>query len=411
MKKVALNLIVLLIFLCSTTFAQLTISVVGSNDVCVGSGVNLIVNNPNPNYNYTWWVDDYTCGVASSAFTYGYGPNILVYGTGTFHCEALASGLPPLFSQNLSVRVLPGSFGSTLLPLPYSSSTVTCTTSVNLCIPNAFYQNFPGTILKWYKNGIEIPGATGSGYTATTDGFYKYSVTSSCITAYSDSVEFISASAIPSFTTTAVSPVCNGNTINFSATNPVAGAVYTWQTSNFPSSGFTASGSGPNFSYIVPSALNLYVRLQRVIPGCSVQITPAVGYTIQNISRQISPFATQNICTGDSVTLTINITGGPATLQWMKNGIPIPGATGTSYKASSSGVYRVDVTSACGVSYSNDVTVVVHSYPTVVINAASATTFCAGGSVNLNANAGPGLTYQWKKYGNPIAGATSPNYT
>src|SRR6185436_14203260 len=39
------------------------------------------------------------------------------------------------------------------------------------------------------------------------------------------------------------------------------------------------------------------------------------------------------------------------------------------------------------------------------------TTFCAGGSVVLSANAGPGLIYQWKKGGVNISGATLINYT
>jgi hypothetical protein len=48
--------------------------------------------------------------------------------------------------------------------------------------------------------------------------------------------------------------------------------------------------------------------------------------------------------------------------------------------------------------------------PAATITPAGNTTFCSGGSVTLNANTGTGLTYQWKKYGNPISGATSSSY-
>ena len=44
------------------------------------------------------------------------------------------------------------------------------------------------------------------------------------------------------------------------------------------------------------------------------------------------------------------------------------------------------------------------------ITAGGATTFCAGGSVVLTANAGGGLSYQWYKGASTIAGATSTNY-
>ena len=46
-----------------------------------------------------------------------------------------------------------------------------------------------------------------------------------------------------------------------------------------------------------------------------------------------------------------------------------------------------------------------------VITASGATTFCAGGNVLLNANAGIGYTYQWLKDAAPISGATTASYT
>ncbi len=46
-----------------------------------------------------------------------------------------------------------------------------------------------------------------------------------------------------------------------------------------------------------------------------------------------------------------------------------------------------------------------------VITPASDTTFCAGGSVILNANTGTGYTYQWNKGGAAITGATAASYT
>ncbi|MBX9850490.1 MAG: CotH kinase family protein, partial [Cytophagaceae bacterium] len=48
---------------------------------------------------------------------------------------------------------------------------------------------------------------------------------------------------------------------------------------------------------------------------------------------------------------------------------------------------------------------------TATITPAGATTFCQGGSVVLNANTGAGYTYQWKRGGTDISGATSASYT
>jgi hypothetical protein len=139
-----------------------------------------------------------------------------------------------------------------------------------------------------------------------------------------------------------------------------------------------------------------------------VQITPAMGFTIQNISRQISPFATQNLCPGGAINFSINTTGGVTGIQWKRNGISIPGATQNTYSATLAGIYSADVTASCGVASSNSVTVNAASLPAASISAGGPTTFCAGNSVALNANTGTGLTYQWKKYANIIAGATTP---
>jgi len=49
--------------------------------------------------------------------------------------------------------------------------------------------------------------------------------------------------------------------------------------------------------------------------------------------------------------------------------------------------------------------------PSSVITASGPTDFCDGDSVVFTANSGAGLSYQWKKYGNFIPGATGQSYT
>ncbi|MBK6776281.1 MAG: T9SS type A sorting domain-containing protein [Flavobacteriales bacterium] len=48
--------------------------------------------------------------------------------------------------------------------------------------------------------------------------------------------------------------------------------------------------------------------------------------------------------------------------------------------------------------------------PTATITPASTTTFCTGGSVNLNASTGAGYAYTWSRNGTVIAGATASTY-
>ncbi|MFZ1593684.1 MAG: MopE-related protein, partial [Chitinophagales bacterium] len=114
-------------------------------------------------------------------------------------------------------------------------------------------------------------------------------------------------------------------------------------------------------------------------------------------------------CQGGSATLSATHTG--TSLQWKKNGATIPGATGESYVATTKGNYSCVTTSVCASMESTPIFVNVIKNPNAIITAAGATTFCVGGSVVLNANAGAGLSYQWYKNGIEMPGATTISYT
>ena len=118
---------------------------------------------------------------------------------------------------------------------------------------------------------------------------------------------------------------------------------------------------------------------------------------------------TTTVCQGTPVSLYSVYTG--ATAQWYRNGVAIPGATGTGYSATTSGNYTCVTTSACDADTSNVIHVMVNKNPKATITAGGPTTFCAGGNVILTEIASPGCTYQWMKGGSTIAGATATTYT
>jgi hypothetical protein len=126
---------------------------------------------------------------------------------------------------------------------------------------------------------------------------------------------------------------------------------------------------------------------------------------------------TQSVCAGNSVTLTAAATGTSVGYQWRKNTVNITGATSSSYTillatAADAGSYDVVVTNICGTATSTAATLTVN--PETVITAAPvATTVCAGSTATFTVSAtGSGtLTYQWKKAGVNITGATSASYS
>jgi hypothetical protein len=82
---------------------------------------------------------------------------------------------------------------------------------------------------------------------------------------------------------------------------------------------------------------------------------------------------------------------------------------GISY--TTSGTYIQTYTRSTGCDSTLTLNLTVNPIPSPSISASGPLTFCDGMTVMLNANAGSGLTYQWKKNGISILGATSNAYT
>jgi endo-1,4-beta-D-glucanase Y len=115
-------------------------------------------------------------------------------------------------------------------------------------------------------------------------------------------------------------------------------------------------------------------------------------------------------CAGGNVVLNAN-TGTGLTYQWKSGGTAIAGATASSYTATTSGSYTVDVSSGACTSTSGATTVTVNPMPAVpTVTAGGATTFCSGANVVLSTSA-TGVTFQWKSGGTAISGATASSYT
>lgn len=122
--------------------------------------------------------------------------------------------------------------------------------------------------------------------------------------------------------------------------------------------------------------------------------------------------------TGGSVTFTVAVTGNPTpTLQWKKDGTNIASATNasltlTNLQASDAGTYTVVATNSAGSATSNGavLTVTSSSAPSISVQP-EGHTVATGSSVVFGVTAsGGGLSYQWKKNGTPVGGATSAQY-
>jgi len=130
--------------------------------------------------------------------------------------------------------------------------------------------------------------------------------------------------------------------------------------------------------------------------------------------------ASLSVNAGGPASFTVAATGeGTLSYQWIKDGVNISGATAStlnlpSVSASSAGAYRVVVTGSGGSVTSQPATLtVVTAQPPTIVTAPLTQTVVEGARVTLSVDASgtAPLSYQWRKAGTAIVGATNPSLT
>ena len=126
------------------------------------------------------------------------------------------------------------------------------------------------------------------------------------------------------------------------------------------------------------------------------------------------PLATQTICAGATLNLSITVTGSGLTYQWKKggtslvNGGTISGATSsaliiTPSAAGDAGTYTC-VASSCGNNVTSSNAVVTINTPPAIQTQPTASSICSGQNASFTVSAtGTSLTYQWKLNGVAIS--------
>jgi hypothetical protein len=214
--------------------------------------------------------------------------------------------------------------------------------------------------------------------------------------------------------------VTAGQTATFSVAATGTGTLtYQWKKSGAAISGATAA------SYTTPATTSSEngTQFTAVVTGSDGSVTsnPAtLTVTASAVAPSITSQPTnQTVTAGQTATFSATATG-TATLvyQWKKNGASISGATSASYttpaatSADNGVLFTVMVTNSVGSLTSNAAVLTVNVPPTISAQPVSKTV-SAGQTATFSVTAaGTGtLTYQWKKSGAPISGATSASYT
>jgi hypothetical protein len=361
-----------------------TFTINGSSTFCQGDSVRLSAG---AGYaGYTW---------IRGTQTVGTGQNIYVTQSGFYSVIVDSAGCPGA-SPSQQITVLP-------------APTVSITGNIGLCPSSStlLTANATGSITayQWYRNGSIInPGGTGSTYSATQTGDYTVKATNSGNCSTTSAIFTVVASTAPAATITAggATTFCPGGSVVLSA-NTGANLTYQWYVNNSPmfnvtQSSYTATSAG-TFTVVVTNAA-----------GCSSTSNGILVTVRTPPTASITAGGPASFCQGDSVWLVAGA-GSGYTYQWY-NAQGSLGVTNDSVKATASGSFYVVVTDGNGcTTTSGTVTVTVTPLPTATITAQGPTTFCAGGSVQLNASTGNGYTYSWTYNGGGIPFASGSTYT
>ena|GEM_PF-932448 len=357
-----------------------TISPSTTQDICAGDSVAFTAGGGN---SYQWYMN----GVAISGAT---NANYTTTQAGVYYADVIS--VDNCMSATATVTV-------NVNAVPTANIFAGGTTA--LCQGDSVVLSASGgSTYQWLDGGSAISGATSNSYTATTAG--DYSVVAISGAGCPDTSAVISVTVNPTpvagISASGSTTFCQGDSVTLNATGGVA---YQWMLNGSAITGITGSTVVANFSG--DFSVIAYDGL-----GCA-DTSAAITITVDvQPMASIQVLGATAICAGDSVGM---IASGGVSYQWLNGGSPIAGATGTTYYATVSGDYSVEVRNALGgcPDTSSIITITINPNPTASISALGATTFCAGDSVTLQGSGG--LGYQWMENGSVLVGATNSTLT
>lgn len=279
--------------------------------------------------------------------------------------------------------------------------------------PASFSVFATGTNLtyQWRRNGTNLTnGGTISGATtatlnissvvATNAANYDVVIVGDC-GSITSAVATLTVGLYSACSITGPGAACvNAGNLNFSA--PVGMVGYLWAVSSNAAIAGSASSSNVTVTPIAPGTFTLtlmFTNSGTCVTNCSRTITNLAATSVLLSNRTVCPNAA-------TVFTAITNGAGPFTFAWRKDGVLISGQTNSTLTASNVATYTVEVTGACG-SATNSATLSLNTLltPQSIANQ----TVCSGNTITFSttpSGSGP-LTFQWRKNGTAISGATS----
>jgi hypothetical protein len=266
---------------------------------------------------------------------------------------------------------------------------------------------------QWRKNTVNIGGATLATYTinpvaAGDMGSYDCVVTGGCgsTTSLAASLTVNTATSISG--QPSPQSVCSGGSASFTVMAAGSSLTYQWRKNTANIGGATSATYTIN-----PAASADNGSYDCVVTGtCGTATSNAASLSVGDALSITTQPADQNVCENGTVSLSVGVSGGPASYQWRKNTVNIGSATGATLSinpaaVTDAGSYDCVVTGSCGPITSNAASVNVCTTAGIT-GQPMGQTACPGSTASFQVTAsGSGLAYQWRKNTVNIGGATA----
>ena len=298
----------------------------------------------------------------------------------------------------------------------------------------------PPPSYQWRRNGIVLAGQSGpslrlANISSTDAGVYTATAYNAAGSAQSNAAVLVVNTPVP----LAVAPVILtqplsrtaslGSTVRFSVVaSGTPAPMYQWRKDGVAIRGAVAAtldlysvtdSANGTYSVIVTNSAGSVTSTGAIL---TVPVPGTIGSAPESAVTSSPAFAlhptSQTVNAAGSVTFSALASGSPApTYQWRKNGTAITGATAATLTLSNvttaaAGTYTVTATNSVSSVTSNGATLTVRQAPVFTRHPASQTvdesstvTFAA------SATGTPTPTYQWRKNGTAITGATAATLT
>jgi Ig-like domain CHU_C associated/Lamin Tail Domain/GEVED domain/Secretion system C-terminal sorting domain len=242
-----------------------------------------------------------------------------------------------------------------------------------------------GANYSFYRNNQLIVGTSGSTYTATQSGTYTVSASVGTCSGVGTASVVVTITPAPAAPTAPTVTRCGTGTVTLAATGAPTGGGYRWYAT---SSSTTVLAS--TATYLTPSisGVTTYYVSTVTADGCESARTSVTAIANNNPTPTLAAGGPTTFCAGGAVTLTASGGATGATYQFLLNGQPITGATGTTYSATQAGTYTVTANngSSCTATSTASVGVTVNPAASAAFAYASST-YCLSG-----ANPTPAIT-------------------